>query len=240
MRKEVTDAVRERIMVIKNRVDEIKPTSGAVDENESMMLFKEFWDITAEYNLFDQVFEVDGKMGVVDIFGNVVVPALYKDYPELYNYTVYTRQPVPACNFVGKYALVKCDGKGTPLCDFEYEMIRFMFGTSAFYMCWKQVGDKLLTGVMDGDGNMLVPCGMDVVYAVSNNIAVIEKDGKFGCITMDKFYLEPVYDEVQDRNGYLYVCKDGAWGYISTKGEFVDENDEDRMDEEELVLLLDY
>ena len=135
---------------------------------------------------------------------------------------------------------MKCDGKGTPLCGFEYEMIKFMFGSCALYRCWKKVGDKLLAGVMDCDGNMLVPCEMDVIYAVSNNIAVIEKDGKFGGITMDNFYLEPVYDEVEDKDGYLYVCKEGAWGYISRKGEFIDENDENRMDEEELVLLLEF
>ena len=67
-------------------------------------------------------------------------------------------------------------------------------------------GEKYLTGVIDGEGNLLVPCEMDVIYAVSNNIAVIEKDGKFGGITMDNFYLEPVYDEVEDKDG-SFMCE---------------------------------
>jgi hypothetical protein len=187
------------------------------------------------------VFEEDGKKGVRNAAGKVLVPALYKDFSETYTYRRYGYvMPIPACDFNDKYAIVKCDGNGTPMCGFEYDMIKFMFGSCALYKCWKRVGEKYLTGVLDGEGNVIVPCEMDEVYAVSNNIAVIEKDGKFGGITMDNFYLEPVYDEVEDKDGYLYVCKEGIWGYISRKGEFIDENDEDRMDEEELLCLFEY
>lgn len=241
LKKVATLDVVKRVDCIQERLTRIYDGEEHATRKEIDALYKEYDAIREMYDLFDQVFEKDGKVGLCNVAGKVLVPAVYKDFAETYVYRSYGYvMPVPACNSIGKYALVKCDGKGTPLCEFEYEMIRFMFGSCAFYMCWKKVGDKIFAGVMDCDGNMVVPCEMDVVYAVANNIAVIEKDGKFGGITMDNFYLEPVYDEVEDKDGYLYVCKEGAWGYISRKGEFIDENDEERMDEEELVLLFEY
>ena len=241
MKKVATLDVVKRVDYIAEKLARIHDGEERATRKEIDALYKEYDAIREAYDLFDQLFEKDGKVGLCNVAGKVLVPAMYKDFSETYVYRRYGYvMPVPACNFIDKYALVKCDGKGTPLCGFEYEMIKFMFGSCALYRCWKKVGNKLLAGVMDCDGNMLVPCEMDVIYAVSNNIAVIEKDGKFGGITMDNFYLEPVYDEVEDKDGYLYVCKEGIWGYISRKGEFIDENDEDRMDEEELVLLLEF
>ena len=241
MKKVATLDIVKRVDYIQERLAKINDDEEHTTRKEIDTLYKEYDAIREMYDLFDQVFEMDGKVGLCNVAGKVLVPAVYKAFSETYVYRRYGYvMPVPACDFNDKYALVKSDGKGTPLCEFEYEMIKFMFGSCAFYRCWKKVGGKMLSGVIDCDGNMVVPCEMDVVYAVANNIAVIEKDGKFGGITMDNFYLEPVYDEVEDKDGYLYVCKEGIWGYISRKGEFIDENDEDRIDEEELVLLFEY
>ena len=240
MRKEVTESVRERIMVIDNRVKELKSANVAGDDGEVLKLKKEFWDIREEYDLFDKVFMENGKAGVVDIFGNVVVPALYKDFPELYNYTIYGRLPIPACDFNDKYALVASDGEGAPVCAFEYDMIKFKFGSSALFQCWKRAGDKYLVGVIDCGGNVVVPCEMDEVYGMSNNYAVVEKDGKLGAVTTGGLYIKPAYDEFEERDGLLAACVDGVWGYISSKGEFIDMDDEERMDGEVLLCLFEH
>lgn len=119
-------------------------------------------------------------------------------------------------------------------------MIRFMFGSCALYKCWKLVGDNYLRGVIDSEGNVIVPCEMEEVYSISNGFSVVEKDGKFGAVTTNSLYIEPSYDEIEERDGYLTVCKDGKWGYISSKGEFIDMDDEDRMDEEGLLCLFEH
>ncbi len=241
MKKVATIEIIERVDSILDRMVAISNKEEVVTMDELDALYKEYDEIKAEYDLFDQVFEENGMQGVRNVRGKVLVPALYKDYAEVYIYSKHGQpKPIVACDFNDKYALVTSDGKGTPICGFEYDMIKFMFGSCALYKCWKRVGEKYLTGVLDCEGNVIVPCEMDEVYGFCNNFAVVEKDGKFGAVTTNSFYVEPLYDEIEEREGYLTACKDGNWGYVSSKGEFIDENDEDRMDEEELLCLFEY
>ena len=239
MRKEVTNAVRERIQVIKNRVQEIKSNTPEENELEYMDLVQEFWNINTEYNLFDTTFSEGDKMGVVDIMGDVVVPALYKDYSELYNYALTRSLPVPASDFNGKFALVSSDGKGTPLCAFEYDMINYMRGSDCFFVCEKCLDGKVLMGVLNGKGEEIVPCEMDIVHSVSNNMAAFAKDGKIGVLTMNGEFFPPIYDDAEDDCGFLIVCKDGVWGYLSVKGELIGLDDFGRLNSEEVIMLLD-
>lgn len=230
MKKVATIEIIERVDSILDRMVAISNKDEVVTMDVLDALYKEYDEIKAEYDLFDQVFEENGMQGVRNAAGKILVPALYKEFSETYTYKRYGYiMPVPACDFSGKYALVKCDGKGTPMCGFEYDMIKFMFGSCALYKCWKRVGDNYLTGVIDGDGNVLVPCEMDEVYGISNGFATVEKDGKFGVITTRSVYIEPLYDEVEENDGLLKACKDGMWGYIGSNGEFVPEDDDERM-----------
>lgn len=240
MKKIATEEVVKRVDFIVDILSKAIDKEVSLKRSEIEALEDEYYRLMESYDLFDQVFDEGGKKGVRNVAGKILVPALYKDFSETYAYksSGYV-MPVPACDFNDKYAIVNCDGNGTPLCSFEYDMIKFMFGSCTLYKCWKRVGDKYLTGVIDGEGNLLVPCEMDEVYAISNSIAVIEKDGKFGGLTTFNSYIEPLYDEIEERDGFLTACKDGKWGYISSKGEFIDENDEERMDSTELLMLLE-
>ena len=230
MKKIATEEVVMRVDFIVDRLSKAIDKEVTLKRSERDALYEEYNRLMESYDLFDQVFDGDCKKGVRNAAGKILVPALYKDFSETYTYKRYGFvMPVPACDFNDKYAIVKCDGKGTPLCGFEYDMIKFMFGSCALYKCWKRVGDKYLTGVIDGDGNVLVPCEMDEVYGISNGFAVVEKDGKFGVITTRSLYIEPIYDEVEENDGLLKACKDGMWGYIGSKGEFVPEDDDERI-----------
>ena len=241
MKKIATEEVVKRVDCILDTLSKVINEEVTMKRSEINALYEEYDQIRETYDLFDQVFEEDGKKGVRNAACKVLVPALYKDFSETYTYRRYGYvMPIPACDFNDKYAIVKCDGNGTPLCGFEYDMIKFMFGSCALYKCWKRVGEKYLTGVLDSEGNVIVPCEMDEIYSISNSFAVVEKDGKFGAVTTNSFYVEPLYDEIEEREGYLTACKDGNWGYISSKGEFIDAADEDRMDEEEMLCLLEY
>ena len=241
MKKIATEEIVKRVDSILDTLSKAFSKEIVMKRSEINALHREYEQLRDAYDLFDQIFEKDGKKGVRNAGGRVLVPAQYKEFSETYTYRRYGYvMPIPACDFNDKYAIVKCDGKGTPLCEFEYEMIRFMFGSCALYKCWKLVGDNYLRGVIDSEGNVIVPCEMEEVYSISNGFSVVEKDGKFGAVTTNSLYIEPSYDEIEERDGYLTVCKDGKWGYISSKGEFIDMDDEDRMDEEGLLCLFEH
>lgn len=111
MKKEVTPEIIKRLNEISDAVCKL-----LVEENydEANKLQEEYYKIESEYNLFDYTYEENGKMGVKEVTGKVRVPAIYRNFSELYSYTIKRNDPVGAQNEEGKFALVTTDGKGTP------------------------------------------------------------------------------------------------------------------------------
>lgn len=237
MKKKVTPTVCERIQFIKNRIKEILVDMLPENKKEYGSLLNEFDSIRGDYDLFDSVFEENGKTGVVDVTGRIIVPAIYKDCPELFAYTPFESLPMAVCNFEDKYALVAPDGLGTQLCGFEYDYISYLRATNSHYMCVKKSGDGVLKGILDGKGRLIVPCEMDKVYEYAFNFTPFEKDGKYGCITDNGTFVPPLYDELEAEESWLKACKDGVWGYIAADCSFIPEDDEDRYDSEDFLSL---
>ena len=235
----VTLAVGERIQFIKARIKEILVDMLPENEKEYVALLDEFDSIRGEYDLFDSVFEEDGKMGVVDVTGRIVVPAMYKDCPELFAYTPFDSLPIAVCNFEDKYALVAPDGSGTQLCDFEYDAITFIRGSRDFYVCEKRCGDKTLFGVLNSNGELVVPCEMDELEDPSDRVGstyvYFTKGDKIGFLTMGGCYIEPQFDDVDICPRALYVRKGDVGGFLSVGGEFIEENDVERLKNAELL-----
>ena len=124
MKKIATDEVVKRVDFIVDRLSKAIDKEVPLKRSERDALYEEYNQLMESYDLFDQVFDEGGKKGVRNAAGKILVPALYKGFSETYTYKRYGYiMPVPACDFSGKYALVKCDGRGTPLCGFEYDMI---------------------------------------------------------------------------------------------------------------------
>lgn len=119
--------------------------------DEANKLQEEYYEIENEYDLFDQTYEEHGKLGIKDITGKILVPAIYSNYSELYSYTIKRGAPVAAQNDEGKFALVSTNGSGLPLCDFIYDLIVCKHYTS-FYTCIKEVDGKRLFGLLTAKG----------------------------------------------------------------------------------------
>ena len=162
---------------------------------------------------------------------------MYEGFAETYSYTFNRKKPVPAKNEQGKYALVATDGTGTPLCAFEYDYIEFMFASDGFYCCEKTINGKTQFGVLNAQGELLVPCEMDVVHAISNSFSGIVKDGKIGLFTTTGMYVAPVFDDLEEDGEFLKACKDGIWGYISCDGNFVPEDLTQELELDKLLSL---
>ena len=241
MKKAATLEVANRLDCILDRMGKIEkdlvvPAQGEIDN-----LCNEYSKLTTEYDLLDVVFEENGKQGVKNAVGRILVPAIYKEFSETY---IYTREefvmPIPACDFNNKYAIVKGDGKGTPICPFEYDMITFLRGSLNHYLCKKNVGGKVFSGIIRSNGEVVVPCEMDLIHELANGFSALVKDGKIGIYTIHGNYFEPQFDDADEEAGFLKVHKDGVWGYLTEKGEFIDEHDDKRLENEEVILLFDF
>ena len=169
----------------------------------------------------DIVFSVDGKYGLRRITGEVIVPALFDEIPERYNYVFEIEETWGYCRCIPvvrnhKYALCKMDGKGTLVTDFVYDKIFRYFGSRVNFFVVMRDGKK---GVIYQNGDEAVPCEMDEVYEMQDWDGIIpyKKDGKWGL-----FYsvaTEPIYDDIIIQSEwYAQVKKDDTWYYLDYEG----------------------
>lgn len=155
------------------------------------------------------------------VTGEVIVPALFDDIPERYNYVfeivepwgVY--RPIPVVRN-HKYALCTMDGKGTLITDFIYDKIFSYYGSRNNYFVVVINGKK---GLIDEDGEVAIPCEMDEIYEMQDLDGIVPfiKMGKWGL-----FYdvaTEPIYDDIIIQSEwYAQVKKDDTWYYLDYKG----------------------
>ena len=224
------------------RIDSLMQSleSETLTKEQMNECYRELDLIKKEYDLFDIAFEESGKSGIKDISGRIRVPAMYKEFPALFSYHCHRNGPIAAMDFNDKYAIVATDGTGAPLCDFKYDYIYYMFGTDNFFVCLDGEGDNVAGGVLNAKGELIVPCKMDTIYEFANNYAAVEKNGKFGLLAYDGTFIEPIYDDVEDEEGVIKVCKDGKWGYLSRDLDFIAEEEWERMENIELLDLITF
>lgn len=173
-----------------------------------------------EYDLYTKVYEENGKMGVKDAAGQVLVPAVFDEvgYTFMDHFKPYA---VPVIKD-GKCAFAAQDGKGTLLSDFEYDAIHYT--TECCYILVKD-GKK---GLAMSSGSVVIPAQMDQVCTPFNGLASYEKDGKHGfSLVYQPLTTEAVYDDYEIADDeYLEVVKDGVKGYVDSKGQFTTDEDE--------------
>ncbi len=192
-------------------------------------LFTEFENLRKEYQWWDIVFEENGKKGLKDVSGKIRVPAIYADFPILLPYTRWRSVPVIAQNEQGLYGLVKVDGSGDAITDFEYEYLSFEQWSGLFV-----AAKDGLCGIMNHQGQLLVPCELDGVcreIPINGHILVTlgEKQGIYNYVY--DLYIKPIYDEIDMKDDKVYVRLGDQWGYLDEEGNFIDENDEETLDE---------
>ena len=191
--------------------------------------YEELQSLIEEYDYYDQTFEVDGKVGLKDVKGNILVPALYKDFPERYCSLFMRKRPVPVMGDNDKYALVSTDGTNTVLTPFEYDAIYHKEFTS-YYICAKREGDKVLAGLLGVTGEVLVPCEMDYFYESKNGIEAFKKADKYGFYAIDGTYLPPMYDDIElQDDGYVKIKAGDKWGYLNSRCDVVDNDSNEEL-----------
>ena len=204
----------------------------------------ELSQIEEQYDLMDTVYEVHGQKGIKDIKGNVRVPALYSDIAALYAYTSFRHTPVIVLNDEGKFAIVKSNGTGEAICDFEYDDIDIEPLCKLFIV--RKDGKAAL---MNHLGQLLTPLELDKVYKYMpiNGLIEIQMGDKSGLydycnhlIWSAPLYQRLIYDEIDEENCKVYVKLGERWGFVNGEdGTFIDEDDEDTLGEVVVLSRMD-
>ena len=213
--KPTKDLVLE-VLNIKTRLDSI----NLYREYEIInALTSQKTQILESYDWSDQEITANGKSGLTDCFGEILIPPEYDETWYRANYFVTREKPI-ACRRREKWGMVLPDGKGTVVTDFLYDNI-FL---GEYYSFWNFiiVVREGKYGFIDIKGNSLTPIELDEIYQHQNNMGLVRKGEKYGIIYGNGDYIEPVYDEIRfsDGDNRCHVKLNGQWGYIDCNKTF--------------------
>lgn len=129
-----------------------------------------------EFDVFTKEYVEDGKCGVKDAAGDILVPALF-DHVGCF-FVDWARDRAVPVTKSGKMALAAHDGKGTLLTDFAYDDIVF----NDYYYLYKD-GKK---GIATPQGSIVIPAVMDKVDIPVKDIVTFMKNRKQGFAVISK------------------------------------------------------
>ena len=222
----------ERLDYVLAELEKVKNAEGAEYDERRSELYQEYYDTISKYDWYDEVFEENGKKGMKDVKGKIVVPAIYDDFcmPEPY---FHKSMPVGAKKD-GKVALVTRDGTGLPQTEFEYhyaERIPF----TAIYAVWKS--DDLKHFALMAGGKVFTPYEIEAYGDVCDGAIRLAAGGKIGLLAYELglTYIRPEYDDIYDEGigEYFVFVKDGKEGRVTLDKRFISNEDFDRLSEEE-------
>ncbi len=226
--KPTKDQVIE-VLNIKTRLDSINLNR----EFEMINVLKnQQSQIMDSYDWSDQELEVNGKFGLTDCFGEVLIPAEYEETWFRANYFVTREKPI-ACRKGEKWGMVLPDGKGTIVTEFRYDNL-FLGEYYSFWNFIIVVEDEKY-GFIDIKGNSLSGIELDEIYQPGNRLGQVRKGDKYGFIYYNGDYFEPIYEEIRfsmdDRR--CQVKLNGQWGFLDRNKNFITANE--LVGEEEIV-----
>ena len=164
----------------------------------------------------------DGKKGLQDVCGNIIIEPQFDDIPE--RYSCFQRSYLIPVILQSKYYLY--NWKEKKLFTKGYDRIFRYFWAYIDYFVAIENGKK---GVLDDyDGHELCPIIMDEIYEMQDpdSCIPIVKDGKAGFCD-GGMYVEPIYERVQIcSEDYTRVWLNGIQGWIDNQGKFTTNKEE--------------
>ncbi len=213
------------------RMNSLDPVDNKREWDETAKAGNDFVD---SHDWFTIVIEKNGKEGVKDLDGTVLVPPIFDKVSYLYNrIDVKATMPIIVINN-DKHGLVRTDGTGDMLLPCEHENI-YLNETLSFF----HVIDNGKTMFVSTRGKQLTPQTMDKVYGSNGSIVVVQTGDKLGLFDIScSLFIEPTYDNIEvEFEEPIIAYKDGVAGYLSADdGHFIPKDEYDNNDSEENVI----
>ena len=218
-----------KVESIKTRLERIKLSN---EFKIIGMLNNQMLQIMNLFDWSDQGYIVNGKSGLTDCFGEVMIPADYDETCFRADYFVPREKPI-ACKKGDKWGMVLPDGKGSVVTDFLYDNI--ILGDYYSFMNFIIVALEDKYGFIDIKGKSLTPIELDEIYKPESNMGLVRKGEKFGFIYYNGDYIEPVYEEISfcDGDFRCHVKLNDQWGFVVGEKNYISAHD--AAEEEELV-----
>ena len=211
---------------IRDKYISLKRIIGHLEEDEVTYIpeYKEclakLYELKGNYNLPDVVFTENGLQGIKDIDGKILVPAMCSKFFLGEQTLLKHFSLLMGCDDKDDIIFVSTDGTGTLLDPLIQEP------NIPFYQ-YSFENDKF--GLCDVERGIVTEPVLDEYTTVNEDMINVRCDNKWGIATR-RLYVEPIYDEISQKDGCVYLRKGKKWGYITPTGEFVYENDTNKIE----------
>lgn len=214
------------------RMNSLDPVDNKREWDETAKAANDFVD---SHDWFTIVIEKDGKEGVMDLDGTVLVPPIFDKIAYTYS-RLYTKadKPVVVVNN-GKFGIVRADGTGEMLLPCEHDYI-CLTDWQQFFLVYDN-GKAMFVSLL---GKQLTPQTVDAVRDELNEVFVLASGDKLGLYDFNNdLFIQPSYDNIDlgDGDEPVIAYKDGIAGYLSAiDGHFIPKEEYDISDaDEELI-----
>ena len=232
-RTKATKEQAERLDYIIAEMNKLSESYSSDSEAAYMKLGQEYSNLISEYDWLDEIFEENGKKGLKNVKGEIIIPAIYDDYCMLEPY--FLKNKAVGAKLNGKMALVMRNGKGTPITEFEFKYIEPITFTQ-IYAVWKEEDNKHFA-LMEA-GKVITPYELEGYDTPCDGAIILTANGKKGMLLFEQYeptYIRPEYDEIYDDGcGSLFTfIKDGVQGRVTLDGKFISDEEFENLSEEE-------
>ena len=197
---------------------------GIINYEGQEVLPCEYEEITALKGVkANFIVKKDSNVGLVNEVGQTIVNTEYKDVVALKD--EYKSEYI-IVNAENKYGLISTSG--ATLIESKYDEVKYIGSSHLFAV--KEADEWKL---FDTEANKVVieEGYKNIVEAKSENIVVVDKDGKYGVLNKDySVKIEPQYEDLKYAFSIYYIAKkDGKYGIINSENETVIEFEYQRM-----------
>lgn len=203
--------------------------------------YDEKWEerstIAEKYYLDAMIFDgKNGKKGLKDCLGNILVPANYDGFYFLPRILEHPESNVSVIAIRDeKYVVTTLDGSGKELTDREYDAIRLARNDHPYLSYIYRKDGAISWGFMNNEGKELCDCIIDNIEFGLNSI-VYESGDKMGYWQFGVILLPPIYDNIEmpgEPDDPLVFTLNGVQGYVRQDGTFLPLSEFKRMEEED-------